>query len=195
MALQKTVSTFTLLSSAVAGIIGSGWLLSPLVCARMVGPAAIISWIIGGILMMIIAATFVILTRTLPITGGTVRFFQLTHGHFAGFGFSWIAWLAWIAVPPAEMLAIIQYAANYLPNLMTHDATPVLTESGFCVAIIGMMLIALVNGAGMTTYRRVNYIVLTFKLIIPISAAILLLSTQFHGQNFTSTAGFMPYGL
>ena len=79
MALQKSVNTITLLSSAVAGIIGSGWLLSPLACVKIAGPAAILSWIIGGILMMIVASTFVILTRSLPITGGTVRFFQLTH--------------------------------------------------------------------------------------------------------------------
>lgn len=77
MSLQKSVKTITLLSSAVAGIIGSGWLLSPLVCVKIAGPATIIAWIIGGLLMMIVASTFVILTRSFPITGGTVRFFQL----------------------------------------------------------------------------------------------------------------------
>src|SRR3990167_1231024 len=132
MSLPKSVNTFTLLASAVAGIIGSGWLLSPLATAKIAGPAAVIVWIIGGILMMIVASTFVILTRTLPITGGTVRFFQLTHGHFAGFGFSWIAWLAWVAVAPIEALAILQYSANYIPSLMTHDASPVLTARGLC---------------------------------------------------------------
>jgi len=195
MTLPKSVSTITLLSSAVAGIIGSGWLLSPLACVKIAGPAAIITWIIGGILMMIVASTFVILTRTLPITGGTVRFFQLTHGHFAGFGFSWVAWLAWVAVAPIETMAVIQYSANYLPSLMTHSPSPVLTDRGLCVAIIGMLIIAVINGMGMDTYKRINHIILAFKLIIPIVAAILLFSAQFHLQNFSGTNGFMPYGI
>jgi len=195
MPLQKSVKTITLLSSAVAGIIGSGWLLSPLVCVKIAGPAAIIAWILGGLLMMIVASTFVILTRSFPITGGTVRFFQLTHGHFAGFGFSWIAWLAWVAVAPIEMMAIIQYSANYLPSLMTHDATPVLTTQGFCVAGVGMIVITLINSMGMKTYGRINHFILAIKLIVPICAAILLFSTHFHAENFTATSGFMPYGI
>src|SRR3990167_1653609 len=195
MSLPKSVSTITLLSSAVAGIIGSGWLLSPLATVKIAGPAAILAWIIGGILMMIVASTFVILTRSLPITGGTVRFFQLTHGHFAGFGFSWIAWLAWVAVAPIEMMAIIQYSTNYLPSLMTHGASPVLTTRGLCVATLGIMIITMINAMGMKAYGRINHIILAIKLIIPIGAAILLLTAQFHVSNFTATHGFMPYGI
>lgn len=195
MSLPKSVSTITLLSSAVAGIIGSGWLLSPLACAKIAGPAAIITWLIGGILMMVVASTFVMLTRTTPITGGTVRFFQLTHGHFAGFGFSWIAWLAWVAVAPIEMLAIIQYASNYMPSLMTHGASPVLTLQGSCVAIIGVISISIINSAGMQVYSRLNHFILAFKLIIPISAIIILFTAQFHAANFVAAGGFMPYGI
>lgn len=195
MTLQKSVNTITLLSSAVAGIIGSGWLLSPFACAKVAGPAAILAWIIGGIAMMIIASTFAILTRTLPTTGGTVRFFQFTHGHFAGFGFSWIAWLAWVVVAPIEMMAIIQYSTNYLPSLMTHSASPVLTTRGLCIAILGMIIIAIINTAGMTVYTRVSRVIFILKLIVPISASLLLLHTQFHVHNFTMQNGFMPFGL
>jgi len=195
MSLKKSVGTFTLLSSAVAGIVGSGWLLSPLVCIKIAGPASIISWVLGAFLMMIVASTFVILTRTLPITGGTVRFFQLTHGHFAGFAFSWIAWLAWVAVPPIEIMAIIQYSANYLPALMTHGISPALTTEGLFVAAAGLILLSFINSAGMKAYSRINHFILAIKLIIPITAAVLLLTSHFHIHNFTAQNGFMPYGI
>ena len=195
MTLQKSIGTLTLLSSAVAGIIGSGWLMSPLVCVKIAGPASILSWFLGGILMMIVASTFVILTRTLPTTGGGVRFFQLTHGHFAGFGFAWISWLAWIAVPPIEMMAIIQYSTNYLPSLMTNGPTPILTHEGLMTAVLGMIFIAFINSMGMKTYTIINHFILAIKLIIPITAAILLLHAQFNPQNFSSPQGFMPFGL
>lgn len=195
MTLKKSLSTVTLLSSAVAGIIGSGWLMSPLVCIKIAGPAAILSWIIGGFLMMIVAASFVILTRTLPTTGGGVRFFQMTHGHFAGFTFAWISWLAWIAVPPIEMMAIIQYSTNYLPSLMTQTQPHVLTHEGFVVAALGLVMISFVNSLGMQTYSKLNHFILVIKLIIPVVAALLLFHAQFHLSNFTANGGFMPYGV
>ena len=134
MGLSKSFNTLVILASSVAGIVGSGWLLGPLVCAKMAGPAAIMTWIMGGFLMMIVAATFVVLTCKNPIAGGTVRYFQLHYGHFAGFSFSWIAWLAWVAVPPIETMALIQYSASYIPHLMTTESVPVLTPLGIIVA-------------------------------------------------------------
>src|SRR3989338_7212100 len=180
MSLPKSVSTITLLSSAVAGIIGSGWLLSPLATVKIAGPAAILAWIIGGILMMVVASTFVILTRSLPITGGTVRFFQLTHGHFAGFSFSWIAWLAWVAVAPIETMALLQYSANYIPGIMTSGHEPVLTTVGIFVAMSLMAVITVINSYGAKPYSRINHLVLAFKLMIPFATVIILFATHFH---------------
>src|SRR3972149_4274475 len=116
--MKRTINKFALLTTALGGIIGSGWLFGPYFAAKVAGPASTISWIIGGCLMLFIAYTFLVLTKMLPIIGGTVRFFQITYGHFVGYTFSWIAWLAWVAVTPIETLALLQYAANYLPFIM-----------------------------------------------------------------------------
>ena len=193
--LKQSFSTVTLWASAVAGIVGSGWLLGPLVCARIAGPAAILTWLIAGILMMIVAGTFVMLTRAMPIAGGTVRFFQMSYGHFAGFSFSWIAWLAWVAVSPIETMALVQYSSNYIPGLMTNSASPVLTHMGMIVSIACMAMITVINNYGVRAYEKVNYIALAFKLVIPVVAVILLFSSQFHTQNFTHEGGFLPYGI
>ena len=42
----------------MSGIIGSGWLFAPLLTSRLAGPAAIFSWIIGGVAMLILALCF-----------------------------------------------------------------------------------------------------------------------------------------
>lgn len=194
MSLQKSFSTPMLLASGIAGILGSGWLLGPLASVRIAGPAAILSWAIAGLLMMLVAATFVLLARGKPITGGTVRFFQITYGHFAGFSFSWIAWLAWVAVAPIETMALIQYSSNYFPGLMTLGTSPILTMQGVSLGIILMVLLTLVNNYGVNVYKRANIFLLVFKLLIPIVTVGLLLSTHFQSHNFTSAGGFMPYG-
>lgn len=195
MSLKKSVNNFTLLASAIAGIVGSGWLLSPLASAKIAGPAAILTWIIGGILMMIVASTFVMLTRALPIVGGTVRYFQLSYGHFAGFSFSWIAWLAWVAVPPIETMALIQYSGNYISGLMTHGPNSVLTPLGIFIAMLFMTILCAINYYGIRSYSKINSIILMFKLFIPAFTVILLLSSHFHAANFVASGGFMPNGI
>jgi len=194
MALQKSVSKFTLLTSAIAGIVGSGWLLGPMAAAKLAGPASVMTWAIAGLLMMVVAATFILLTRVMPITGGTVRFFQLSYGHFAGFGFSWIAWLAWVAVPPIETMALIQYSSNYIPHLMTNTVSPVLTPVGVAASMLILTLITAINTYGVKIYGKVNTFVLAFKLIIPISTVIILLSSQFQVHNFYGYGGFFAEG-
>jgi amino acid transporter len=191
---SESINSFALLAAAIAGIVGSGWLLGPLVCARIAGPASILSWVIAGLLMMVVAATFVKLSRAIPTVGGTVRFFQMSYGHFAGFSFSWIAWLAWIAVAPIETMALIQYSTNYLPFLMTKGASPVLTADGVGVAIALLVLINLINSFGVRIFSKVNFVVLAFKIVIPITTIILLLHGHFKESNLTAAGGFMPAG-
>jgi amino acid transporter len=185
------MKTTTLLASAVAGMVGSGWLLGPLVCARIAGPAAILSWPIAGLMMFFIAATFVLITRLKPLSGGTAQFFQLTYGDFAGFGFAWISWLAWIAVAPIETMALIQYSANYIPSLMTKGTQPVLTQLGMFAAIVCLLFISVINTQGIKLYNRINHVILVFKLMVPMLIVAVLLCTHFSIHNFQAHGGFL----
>ena len=113
----------------------------------------------------------------------------------AGFTFSWIAWLAWLSVSPIETLAILQYAANYLPFLMhkVHDSH-VLTLPGFMIATLLMIIICSINCASLKFMSKTNNIILIVKLGTPILTAIILLTTQFHSQNFYAHGGFWDGG-
>ena len=195
MAFKKSISVFTLLASSIAGIVGSGWLLGPLACVRIVGPGAWLSWLIGGFLMMFIALSFVFLTRALPgMAGGSARFFQMTYGHFAGFSFSWIAWLAWVAVSPAEVMALLQYSANYIPGLMTLSAHPGLTHAGMGAAVGLMVLMVAINNHGMKVYSKVNQVILAFKILVPVITVTLIFKQHFNVNNFTVHGKILPYG-
>ena len=195
MELSKTLSPLTLLCSSIAGIVGSGWLLSPLVSARIAGPASIITWLIAGLMMMVVATTFVKLSKIMPLTGGTVRFFQMSHGHFAGFGFSFIAWLGWVAVSPIETMALLQYSAHYIPHIMTAGVSPVLTDEGMMIAVLLVSIISIINNYGVRVYSKVNSFILMFKIIIPATTVVLLLCSHYEIHNVVSTGGFMPYGV
>ena len=195
MAFKRSIGRYAILLAAIGGMIGSGWLLTPFSAAKIAGPAAIISWPVAGLCMLFIAYTFIVLTRTLPIAGGTVRFLQLSHGHFVGFTFSWIAWLAWISVTPIEVLAVLQYTTNWLPSLMHKvNGSDELTLQGFEFAVVLMVVMYLINIGGIKILSRANNIVVFFKLAIPIATLLLLFLLRFHGENFY-TQGFMPMGI
>lgn len=195
MVFKRSIGRYAILFAAIGGMIGSGWLLTPFSAAKIAGPAAIITWPLAGIFMLFIAYTFIVLTRTLPIAGGTVRFLQLSHGHFVGFTFSWIAWLAWISVTPIEVLAVLQYTTNWLPSLMHKvNGSDELTLRGFEFAVVLMVVMYLINIGGIKILSRANNLVVFFKLFIPLATLFVLFFLRFHRENFY-VQGFMPMGI
>lgn len=194
MTLQRSISTVSLLFAAIGGIIGSGWLFGSFYAAQVAGPASIFSWIIGGILMIFIALTFAELATTFPVAGGMVKFAELSHGPLMSYTIGWMVWLSSVVVAPVETLALIQYAANYIPNLMTKvNGTHVLTSKGFVVAVFLMAIMTVLNFQGAKFFSRTSSAIVTIKLIVPILTLLTLLILDFHSQNF-SASGFLPLG-
>lgn len=68
--LKRTVGLLPLTLIAAGGILGSGWLFSPLLTAQLAGPASIIAWIIGAIAMLLLAFSFAEIASVLPVAGG-----------------------------------------------------------------------------------------------------------------------------
>ncbi len=118
MQFQRSISTFGILFAGIGSVNGSGWLFWPLFTAQIAGPAAVLSWIVRGILMLIIALTFAELGSAFPIAGGMVQYTQYSHGPLVSFMTGWMVWISSVAIAPVETLSIMQYAANYIPDLM-----------------------------------------------------------------------------
>jgi len=53
--MKRSISVFTLLFTSVSAILGSGWLFTNYYTSTLAGPAAIISWLIGGLVVIFIA--------------------------------------------------------------------------------------------------------------------------------------------
>lgn len=194
MSLKRSLGTPALLFTAIAGIIGSGWLFGPYFAAQIAGPAAILSWVIGGCLMMFIAVTFAELASAFPVAGGMARFLQFSHGAMVSFTLAWIGWLSSVAVAPIETMALLQYLSTYFPSL-THAVgdTHVLTGFGMMIASLVMILMCFINYFGTQFLSRANSLMVFFKLAVP---TITIVFFAIHGKyrdNFTSM-GFAPYG-
>jgi len=54
--LRRDIGVIGLLFTSVGSIIGSGWLFGALNASKIAGPAALLSWVIGGGAMILLAA-------------------------------------------------------------------------------------------------------------------------------------------
>ena len=193
--LRKDFGTVGLLFTAVGSIIGSGWLFGALKASQIAGPAAILSWIIGMVMFVLIGLTYAEVGVMFPHSGGLARFPHYAFGSFASFTMGWITWLATVAVAPIEVEAVTQYAASYLPWLQNEvDGTPVLTGIGLVVSVALMAVFTVVNFLGVRWFARINNVLVWWKLAVIALVVIVFATVAFHGINFSGFGGFAPFG-
>lgn len=183
---SRRISPVTLFMLCMNGIIGSGWLFAPLYAAKIAGPAAILSWLIGGFAAILVALTFAELSTMLPVSGGTAHIPQLSHGPFASFVLSWIAWITTLMLAPIEVQAVLQYGSMFFPALMhTVAGVPTLTLWGYTWAGILMLSLCLVNILSYRGLMRFNFVLFVFKFSVIILTIFAILHVRFTPMNFS----------
>ena len=194
MGLQRKITPVSLLFTSLSCMIGSGWLFGAYYTAQLAGPAAIISWIIGGVLVMLLALSFSELGTLLPFDGGIARYTHFSHGGTVSFCMTWLAWLSCVAVAPTEVQAILQYSSHYWPWLThTVEQVIVLTPKGLAIAAVLLFILSWINTRGITLLMHCNNLITLWKLSIPLLTVIVIAHVKFTPSNFT-LYGVMPYG-
>jgi amino acid transporter len=173
-------------------IIGSGWLFGALFAAQAVGGAAILDWVIAGVVVMVLALVHAELGAMYPVSGGTARFPHFAFGSAAGVGFGFFSYLQAVTIAPIECFAFMQYASFYWPSIYDAKKSNV-SGVGFVLTIVLMAIFVAVNFLAMRIFSRVNSILTWWKVAIPV-LAIIILMFKFHGGNFTAGGTFMPGG-
>ena len=195
--LKRHVGVVGLLFASVGSIIGSGWLFGALNASVTAGPAAIISWALGGVLILLIALVYAELGTMFPLSGGVVRFPHLAFGSFASYSAGWITWVAVATTAPIEVEAALQYATKYAPFTAAHtvagETVYTLTGLGYVSAVILMAVFVVVNFYGVRWFARINNALVAWKVFIILLVIAAFLLSAVHGENFTSH-GFMPQG-
>jgi amino acid transporter len=195
--LRREIGAIGLLWASVGSIIGSGWLFGAQGALSSAGPAAIISWAIGGIAIMLLALVHAELGAMYPVAGGTARFPHIAFGGAAGASFGWFSWLQAVTVAPIEVMAVIQYAQHYSFAsgwMKFSGGQQVLTGGGIAVAIVLMAIFTAVNFLGVRKLAQTNSTATWWKVAVPVLTIIVLAATHFHTKNFTAANGFDPYG-
>ena len=195
--MRTSLNTWDLLFLSLGGIIGSGWLFAAYAASSIAGPAAIISWIIGGVIVLIIAMNYAELGAMIPRSGAIVRYGQYSHGNMAGYFMAWAYFLSAVSVPAIEAEAVVEYASPYIGGLYNGV---VLQPIGIFFAALLMVFFFFLNYWGIKIMGKTNTGMTWWKMILPLVTILLLVTVRFDVANFVTLAagstgsGFMPYG-
>lgn len=189
--LQRRMGLWSLVAVGLGSVIGSGWLFSPMYAAQTAGAASIVAWLIGGVLMLLIALVFAELGMVKPESGAVVRYPLYSNGTLAASIIGWCMWVPYVANPATEAAAVVQYASEYLPGVFANGQ---LTIPGVLLASVLMAVFVVVNYFGVRLFARTNNVVTAVKVLIPATCVVLLIVSGFQDSNFTVHGGFAPYG-
>lgn len=189
--IRRDIGPIALMFTGLGSIIGSGWLFGAWRTAQIAGPDAIYAWIIGSVIILLIALTYAELGALFPESGGAVRFGHYSHGSLVGFIAGWAAWSAIAAVIPVEAEASVQYMSSwsfawaralYVPAA---NGQGELTTLGLGLCGVLLLVYFLLNFWSVKLFAGTNSAITVFKLVVPATTAIALMCTGFHAQNFT----------
>ncbi|MFL4908381.1 APC family permease [Streptomyces sp. MMS24-I2-30] len=191
--LRRDVGLIGLMWASVGSIIGSGWLYGAEKAVVMAGPAAVISWLIGAVAIVLLALVHAELGGMFPVAGGTARYPHYAFGGLAGMSFGWFSWLQAATVAPIEVEAMIGYAGHWQWAKGFQHADGTLTTSGFTVAVVLMAVFVLVNFLGVRILAHTNSAATWWKIAVPLATIFIIAVGNFHPHNFTAH-GFAPFG-
>jgi amino acid transporter len=193
--LAREIGVVGMLWASVGSIIGSGWLFGAQKGLIAAGPSAVISWVIGGFVILLLALVHAELGAMYPVSGGSARFPHYAFGGVAGASFGWFSWLQAVTVAPIEVTAVILYMGHYdfAKNWLKADGT--LTHTGLFVAVVIMAILTAVNLLGVRALALANSSATWWKVGVPLATIfVVCIAGGFHPSNFHAADGFAPHG-
>jgi amino acid transporter len=176
--LRRDAGIIGLLFASTTSMIGSGWLFGALHASKIAGPLSMWSWILGAIIIMLIALCFAELASLFPRSGALVHMSHASHGAGLGRVWGWMLFLSYVAVPSVEAESIVTYANNLYPHLVGNDG--VLTVMGFIACAVLVGILALLNLLAIRLLLAVNNTVTWWKIAVPLLTAIVLIFAGAH---------------
>lgn len=198
--MQKTarnIGPWSLMLTGLGSIIGSGWLFGAWHASAIAGPAAILAWVIGAVVVLAIALTYAEMGAMFPESGGMVRYARYSHGSLTGFLAAWANWISIVSVIPIEAIASVQYMASWpYPWAQAMVANGELTTHGLWASAALVLVYFALNYWGVKLFVKTNTAITTFKLVVPAVTGVALIWASFNTENFGdgTASSFAPYG-
>jgi amino acid transporter len=141
--LVRVIGRWTLTALVLNSVIGSGVFGLPGAIAKLLGPAAPVSYVIAALAAGVLMAVFAEVSSQFRESGGQYLYARETLGRFAGVQVAWFFLLARIT----SAAAVLNVFVNYLGEFWPAGTTPVLRA---------LIMLALVGGLALVNYRGIK---------------------------------------
>ncbi len=191
-ALGQTLRRRHVTMITVGGIIGAGLFVGSSASIAAIGPAAVLSYALAGLVILFIMRMLSELAAAAPGTGSFTEFARLGLGEWAGFTSGWLYWYFWVIVLPIEALAGAKLLSAWVP--------------GVPVWALGALLLSAMAGVNLLSARSFGEFEFWFASIkvaailifIAIAGAYACGLGAPHGPTFATLVthgGFAPHGV
>jgi len=102
---------------ALGGVIGAGLFVGSGVVIGAAGPAAVISFALTGVLVVLVMRMLGEMAVAYPAVGGFYEYNRLALGELAGFLTGWMYWYFWVIVVALESVAGAKILGTWWPSL------------------------------------------------------------------------------
>ena len=183
---------------ALGGVIGAGLFVGSGVVIQAAGPAAVLSFVITGLLVVLVMRMLGEMAVALPAVGSFYEYARLAWsdrpaiGELAGFLTGWMYWYFWVIVVALEAVAGAGLIRFWLPNV-----------PAWFVSLTLMLSLTLTNHVSVKSYGEFEFWFASIK-VAAIVAFLMLASLYVLGlwpggapsvANLTEHGGFAPNGI
>ncbi len=183
---------------ALGGVIGAGLFVGSGVVIKAAGPAAVISFMITGLLVVLVMRMLGEMAVALPAVGSFYEYARLAWsdrprlGELAGFLTGWMYWYFWVIVVALEAVAGAGLVRFWLPDGPT-----------WLISLVLLVLLSVTNVVSVRSYGEFEFWFASIK-VAAIVAFLVLAGAFVLGlwpgvpvtvANLTGHGGFAPNGL
>ncbi|MBM3463496.1 MAG: amino acid permease [Armatimonadetes bacterium] len=191
--LQRGLKPRHLQLIALGGIIGSAYFLGTGQLVLDIGPAAVVSFMLGGLLVWMVMVCLGELAAHIPSTGSFVQYANEYISPTWGCGVGWSYWINWVAYVPSEMIAAGLIMNNFVPSV------PVFAWATLFGVIITALNLMYVGAFGEAEFWLALIKIIAIALFAVMAILIVFGLIGDHGFQGTSkllgNGGFFPNGV
>ncbi len=174
------------------GIIGAGLFVGSSSAISMIGPAAVLSYALAGILVLLVMRMISEMAMAIPGVQTFPDFAREGLGNWAGFLVGWLYWYFWVVVIAVEAIAGAKIICGWFPQFEVWE-----------VGVVLMAILTAVNLMSARSYGEFEFWFASTKVMaiivfIAVAGAYALGLTSPAGMTFSNLVahgGFAPNGM
>ncbi|MFT8319984.1 MAG: amino acid permease [Bacillus sp. (in: firmicutes)] len=192
--LQRDLNNRHIQLIALGGAIGVGLFYGSSATIQMAGPAILLSYLVGGLVIFTIMRALGEMAVEEPVSGSFSSYAHRYLGPFAGYLTGWTYWFMWVVVGMAEITVVGVYVNYWFPDI-PHWLT----------ALAVLIVITMINLANVKAFGEFEFWFALIKVVAIIGMIVLGLGIIFFGignggdpigfDNLWIHGGFMPNGI